>query len=405
MMTGLYPERLLRAGLAFVVLVAAAVTPAFAQQKILLWVPDRTNNTLGEYEVTPSTGALSAFPPKPTSFSELEVVVSPNLKYLYVGENGGINVFVIDPTGSVVTAPTTLTGNVQGMAFDTTGSFLYVSISTSGQERIETYSINATTGALTLTSTLALSPKLPRGLATDGHGHLFAAIVNDGSNVGYVSAYTMNGNGSLTLIGNTSTGGASGLGPNRLVTNPAGTLLYSSDLVDHAISGFTIAGNGVLSLVGGPVPVGGNTTQPLGLAINPAGTVLLVTDNAASAVDLYSYTIGAGGVLTGAASSPYNTGGTAPGGVTVDPTGANVFVSNTASASVTRFSLNGTSGVLSSPALTSLAGGASPQFLLAKYAPAPLSTVPTVSTWMLALLGMLLAASSILVYRRAYSRS
>jgi hypothetical protein len=48
-----------------------------------------------------------------------------------------------------------------------------------------------------------------------------------------------------------------------------------------------------------------------------------------------------------------------------------------------------------------------PQFIPAWFAPAPagISTVPTVSTWMLALLGMLLAASSILVYRRAYHRS
>jgi hypothetical protein len=47
-----------------------------------------------------------------------------------------------------------------------------------------------------------------------------------------------------------------------------------------------------------------------------------------------------------------------------------------------------------------------PQFIPARFAPAPaISTVPTVSTWMLALLGLLLAPSSVLVYRRAYHRS
>jgi len=405
MMTGLYSGRLFRAGLASLVLMAGTVIPALAQQKILLWVPDRTNNTLGEYEITPSSGALSAFPAKPTSFSEFEVTISPNLKYLYVGENGGINIFVVDPTGSVVTAPTTLTGNVQGMAFDATGSYLYVSISSVGTERIESYAVNQATGALTLNATVALSPKLPRGMATDGHGHLYVSIPNDGSNVlGYVSAYTMNANGTLTAIGNFSTGGASGLGPNRLVTNPAGTLLYSSDTFDHAISGFTIAGNGSLSLVGGPIPVGGGSSQPLGLAINPAGSVLLVTDNAANSANLYSYAIGAGGVLTAAAGSPFNSGGNSPAGLTIEPTGANAFVSNTGSGSVTRFALNGTTGVLSGA--TTTVTGASPQFLLARFAPAPaVSTVPAVSTWMLALLGMLLAASSILVYRRAYNRS
>jgi len=351
--------------------------------------------------LSPSSGALSAFPAKPTSFQELEVAISPNLKFLYVGENGGINIFAIDPTGSVVAAPTTITGKVQGMAFDAAGSYLYVSISTVGQERIETYSVNATTGALVLAATLPLSPKLPRGLASDGHGHLYVAIVNDSTNVWYVSAYTMNANGTLSLIGNVATGGASLLGPDRLVTNPAGTLLYSSDTFDHAVSGFTIAGNGALSLVGGPVPVGGSSTQPLGLAINPGGNVLLVTDNAASAANVYSYTIGAGGVLTGA--GVFNSGGSAPVGVTIDPTGANAFVSNSASGSVARFALNGTTGVLSSPSLP-ITGGGSPQFLLARFAPAS-ATIPTLSNWMLALLGMLLAGSSILMYRRTYRRS
>jgi len=406
MMTGLYPGRLLRAGLAFLTLAAAAALPVHAQgQKILLWVPDRANNTLGEYDVNASTGGLTAFPPKPTSFSEFEVQIAPNLKYLYVGENGGINIFAIDPSGSIVAAPTTLTGNVLGMAFDPLGKYLYVSNGSAGQERIEVYNISSTDGSLSLNSTVPLSPALPRGLVADGHNHLYVAVPNAGAGTGYVSAYTMNANGSLTAIGNYSTGGASLLGPNRMAVNPAGTLLFASDTFDHAVSGFSIAGSGALSLIGGPVPVGGNTTQPLGITINPAGTVLLVTDNAAGTSNVFSYLIGAGGILTGAAGSPFNTGGLAPSGVTIEPTGANVFISNSASASVTRFALNGTTGVLSAPVITALAGGASPEFLLAKYAPAPLSTVPTVSTWVLALLGMLLAATSVLLYRRAYSRS
>jgi 6-phosphogluconolactonase (cycloisomerase 2 family) len=391
--------------LAFLVLAAAAV-PAFAQQKILLWVPDRTTNNLGEYEITPSSGALSPFPPKPTSFSEFEVVISPNLKFLYVAENGGINIFKIDPSGSVVTAPTTITGNVQGLAFNAAGTILYASISSIGAERLEAYSVDQGTGALTAipAATVALSPKLPRGLASDGNGHLFVAIVNDSTNVGYVSSYTINPNGTLTAIGNFSTGGVSGLGPNRLVINPAGTLLYSSDTFDHAVSGFTIAGNGALTLVGGPVPIGGGSSQPLGLAINPGGNVLLVTDNIAATANIYSFTIGAGGVLTAAPGSPFNTGGATPTGITIEPTGANVFVSNSAPGTVARFALNGTTGVLSSQSIA-ITGAGSPQFLLARFAPPPLSTVPAVSTWMLALLGMLLAASSVLVYRRAYRRS
>jgi 6-phosphogluconolactonase (cycloisomerase 2 family) len=241
---------------------------------------------------------------------------------------------------------------------------------------------------------------LPRGLASDGHGHLFVSIVNDGSGSGYVSSYTMNVNGTLTAIGNFSvcTPGPC-KGPIRLVANTAGTLLYSSDFFDSAVSGFTIAGNGVLSLVGGEVPVGSGT-NPLGLAINPAGNVLLVVDNNAAAANVYSYTIGAGGVLTGA--GVFNSGGSSPVGVTIEPTGANAFVSNGSSGNITRFALNGTTGALSGAVTTTT--GTSPQFLLARFAPAP-ATVPAVSTWMLALLGMLLAASSVLIYRRAYSRS
>lgn len=385
-----------RAGVAFLMLMIGAAGAAFAQGKILLYVPDRVNSKMAEFGLDSTTGNPVAFPPQSTNNTPWDIAVTPNNKFMYVGDNGGfIDGFVVDSTGATTVIPGAISGagSVYGLAIDPNGRYLYASDSTGGQ--IVAFNINQSTGALTQFATY--SATLPRGMAADQNNHLYVALGSSAS----VAAYTINGDGTLSAIGTAGTGAGSGSGPNRVAVNPTGTLLFASNTFDASVTVFPILSSGALDAAHLNQVTLGAGTQPLGLAVNQTGTVLLVTDfGATSGAGVYAFLI-SGTSLTPAAGSPF-TAGARPTGVTVDPTGRFVYVSNSSSANITQFSLNATTGVLSGASNTALAGGATPYFLLSRPAPAGISGVPALSTWSFALLAILLAGSAVLTYRRAY---
>ena len=104
----------------------------------------------------------------------------------------------------------------------------------------------------------------------------------------------------------------------------------------------------------------------------------------------------ASGATTGAAGANAT-------GVTFDPSGQYIYVSNAGNGTITKFNI-ASNGALSGS--LNFATGANPQFLLSRPAPSapggPVSSVPTLSTWSLVLLGMMLLGSSAFLYRRAY---
>jgi 6-phosphogluconolactonase (cycloisomerase 2 family) len=395
--------RSIRSALTFLSLLLGAASIASAQTPpVVLYVPNFNNSTLSEFLVA-SSGALTAQPTKPTNRNAIEIAVAPNRKFMYVGENGAIDLFTIATDGTATPAPAaTITGNVDGLGVDTTGSYLYVL--DSSLQQLETYSINQTNGQLTMVTAATItfpSTYVLKGLTIDKNNNLFIGVVNNGSGSGWIQAYKNASSGALVANGTYGAGTGSGLGPSRLITNPAGTMLFAADYFDAGISQFTISGTGTLSLVALPLSTGGGTL-PLGLAISPNGSFLLVTNNA-SVGGVFVYTIGSGASLAAVAGSPF-AGGVSNTGVTVDPNGVNVFVSSFGDNSVIRFAMNTSTGVLSSPVVTS--GFAGPEFLLSGFLPSvAVTTVPTLPAWGLLLLAMLLAASGVLMYRRAYRKA
>jgi DNA-binding beta-propeller fold protein YncE len=398
----LLPGRPIRAGVMFLALFSGAASSAFAQ-KVLLYVANFNSNSETEFAVpNPATGALVPFAPKTTNRNPYEIAVSPNGKYLYVGENGAIEVFTIDLNGNASPPPAaTITGNVAGMTIDPAGKFLFVS--NSSTPLVETYAIDSATGNISLVATYPIAsagstPPVLRGVEVDASNHLFLAVTNNGAAIpaGYVSVFNVAGNGSIspiTPISNFSTG--STLGPNRLALNAGKTLLFATNQFGPSVASLSVTGTGALILAD-TKPAG---SQPIGIAVDPVANVVVVADNASS--DVLVYTFASGGALS-PASTPTYAVGSQPLGVTIDPTGTNVYVSNSADNTVTRYSIN-SSGVLSSP-FTAPTGGLSPQFLLARFPPSA-ATVPTLSTPALAALGMLLAGLSGLLYRKAVRQS
>ena len=165
------------------------------------------------------------------------------------------------------------------------------------------------------------------------------------------------------------------------------------------VTAFTIGGTGALT-INATVPFVSVPGLPTGLTVD--GNFLIVTAQGGNSATVFS--ISGSGVLA-QVGAPVATGAT-PIGVTADPSGAFVYVANSGAGSISQFGFNTTTGALTP--VTTLATGGAPNFLLARVAPAGrrrrIHTNRRADSiaWGLALLGMLLAGMSALMYRRAY---
>lgn len=363
--------------------------------QVLLYVPAEGANQLWEYGITTANGNLFNYPNQAVNGNQPNVVaVTPNNRFLYVGSaDGTIDAFLVnyDGTLAAVGAPFANAGGVRGLAIDGAGKFLFVSDNPGAQVKV--FSINQTTGALTAIpgSTNPLpGAAQPRGMVADNAGHLYITFAA----LDQVGQYSINPTtGALTQIAPPINAGTT---PDRVAITPNGAYLYVTNYFGLSISVYSIAGNGALSANGAPVSTG-SPSRPLGVTVHQNGNFLIVTLNSALvANNVVVYSIAGNGLLTqvGAVAA-----GSLASGVAVDPTGNYVYVANAGGSNITKFNFNTSTGALTVPAF--FATGAVPQFLVSRPAPLP-PVVPTLSTWSLVALGMLLAGASTLMYRRAY---
>jgi 6-phosphogluconolactonase (cycloisomerase 2 family) len=380
-----------RAPLALGLLLGASSLSA----QVLLYVPASAAKQLWEYGITMTSGNPYAYPTAGTVGNQPNTVaVTPNNQFMYVGDaDGTIDAFKVNYDGTLVAvgAPFANAGGVRGIAIDPTGKFLYASDNPGA--RIFTFSINQTTGALTSLGNIATpGGAQPRGMAVDNANHLYVAFAA----LDQVGQYSINSTtGALTQIAAPI---AAGTTPDRVAVTPNGQFVYASNQFGDSISIYSVGGGGALSSVGATAT--GSSSRPLGLAIHPSGTFLIVAlSSAGVSTNVLVYSIAGNGTLSqvasGSSTGAINANAT---GVTLDPSGQYVFVSNAGNATVTKFNI-ALNGALSSS--FNFATGANPQFLLAR--PAPIAPgVPTLSTWSLVLLGMMLMGSAAFLYRRAY---
>jgi 6-phosphogluconolactonase (cycloisomerase 2 family) len=345
-----------------------------------------------------TTGNPLSYPTQATAGNQPNTVaVSPNNRFMYVGSGDGtIDAYRVNSDGTLVAigAPFANAGSARGMAVDPTGRFLYVSDNLGA--RIVRFSIDQTTGALTSPASFATPASAqPRGLAIDNANHLYVAFAA----LNQVGQYAIDGSGALTPIAPGPI--AAGTTPDRVVAAPNGQAVFVSNVFSDTISIYSVGAGGALTSVG-TAGTGANS-RPLGLAIHPNGQLLVVTLSANSlTTNVLSFTV-SGATLTqvGSGSTTGSTGANATG-VTFDPTGQYIYVANGGNATVTKFNLS-PGGAFSGN--FNFATGASPQFLLSRPAPGGSggsASVPTLSTWSLALLAMMLLGSSAFLYRRSY---
>ena len=281
------------------------------------YVANYGSNTISAYSI--SAGALAPLDMDPvtagtqdtiaTGTSPIAIVVHPSGKFAYVANyssnSNSISAYSIDPNsgalasidadgaagGTQTSIPTR--SNPISIAITPDGKYAYVA--NAGSNNISTYSIDATTGALT-------------------------AIDADGMGTGSTNTYISSG----------------GTSPYSITVDPSGKFLYTVNANSDNVTRYDIDDtDGSLNTFGTYITGAG----PRSVAINPNGIFAYVANTNDDNVEIFSID-SVGGTLTsvttvstGAGSSPYSIG--------IDSTGQNLYVTNLGTSKISSFTISG----------------------------------------------------------------
>jgi 6-phosphogluconolactonase len=302
-------------------------------------------NQIVAYREDPNSGVLTVLTGSPITAGPAvqSIVIHPSKKFLYAANSGESDVsrFTISSTGALTEmTPRTLVGTSPTLlAMDPAGSFLYVANSAS--DDISVFSIDAGSGGLTPVAAPFPTGITPLNMKLAPSGNVL--YVTGLGSPGYIEVFSLNA-GIATLIQVEQDG--TGTNPYGLAIDPSGTYLYTANTGDNSISAFTIGADGSLTPIPG-FPLGEAYFAPLDLLVDNSGKYLYVANSGTSSSNLAAYGIGSDGGLTLLSNSPFATA-KAPVFVTSDPTGKYLFVGNESGPVIQSFSLDGSTGTLTS---------------------------------------------------------
>jgi 6-phosphogluconolactonase (cycloisomerase 2 family) len=305
------------------------------------------------YTINSTTGALTSIGPPAASLDATanSVTVDPSGKFAYVantgdGEttDGSVISYTINATTGALTATGAINGNCPGLciplsaAVGPSGKFAYVP-NGDGIEpnNVSVYAIDATTGALTSVGQTTVQG-FADSVAVDPSGK-FAYVATSSftpNAAGSVSMYTINATtGALASIGTI----AAAINPGSIVVDPAGKFAYVANPGSNDVSMYTInATTGALTSVG-TIATG---SDPVSIAVDPASKFAYVVNFSSN--DVSMYTIDA---TTGALTSTGTIAtGQSPTSIAIHPSGNFAYVTNSASNDVSMYSIDGTTGAL-----------------------------------------------------------
>jgi len=225
-----------------------------------------------------------------------------------------------------------------------TADYLFVASNTTSSSstdgKIETYAIDANSGALRTASSIVDSGAAePSSLAVSpDYKYLFAGHTGSGS-TGAVSSFTISTNGVLSKIGTVSITEP----VKSVVVNAAGTYLYilsgstTVTLREYAITSGKIADTATATET---ISRGTDTVIPAGVVIlaNSSAVFAAVADTTTGNGYVYGFNVGSGGALTTISGSPYSAG-VRPSAIATDPASRFVYVTDYASSTLIGYRL------------------------------------------------------------------
>ena len=238
---------------------------------------------------------------------------------------------VYQGNGSINTQSTVSLSTVIHLQVHPNGRFVYGVAYTAG---IGVYSINTTTGALTLLQTAApgLNQFSIRGVAVNPSGNCLV-VTNYGSSS--ITPYTINQSTGILTTGTTVTAGSS---PRDLTIDPSGRFVYVVNQSDNTVSQYTInATSGVLTTITNAISCG---TAPYNVSVDATGRFAYAINYISG--NITQYTINQS---TGALTSTTNfSTGFNPQYSVADPSGRFLYVCG--QSRVASYSINQSTGVL-----------------------------------------------------------
>lgn len=352
--------------------VAVTCSTISAANGKFLYVSNTGDSTISSYTINATTGVLTAVPGSPIASggsAPTRLSIHPSAPFLYVVNGANTNVatsnnvavFAINTTTgalSAIAGSPYATGRFStSLAFDSTGTFLYVS--NAGTSDISAFRVDATTGALTSVAgspfAVTATNASPFSLQVAGGFVYLASLASNTLHVFAIDAST----GALTARSSVASGTPPSGAPNSIILNPAGTVAYAGN------SGIANGGNQLITAYTIDSTSGALAAQPATtvsvqagtLSMDPQGRFLIVPDRGTGGISVFpinATTAALGPAVTG---SPF-TAGSVPVHVRVNPQGTFAYAANRDSANISVLPFNSTTGALG--AGSNVASGTSP---------------------------------------------
>lgn len=209
-----------------------------------VYVANESSNTVSAYSINASTGALTRIYDSPTGIWPRSITVDPTGKFVYVANaySNNISAYSINAaTGALtkITGSPFAAGNVpQSITAEPSGRFVYVA--NRGSKTISAYHINATTGALTqITGSPFSTGNLLNQIMVDPSGKFLFVTTDVTTNGRNVIGYSINATtGALTMM--TGSPFIAGFSPLGMAFDPSGKYFYVANYGSKSISAFTL---------------------------------------------------------------------------------------------------------------------------------------------------------------------
>jgi 6-phosphogluconolactonase (cycloisomerase 2 family) len=288
----------------------------------------------------------------------------------YVTTSGGINAYRIDSisgsASSIFTAPFIVGNSPFGIVVPPSKQFAFVA--NQSDNTISILKIDSISGALKeMLPRTNVAAQSPGPMIMDPGGN-FLFVANQGSND--VSVFSVSSSGALSPVTQPSGALTVSVGsiPTAMAVTNSGNLLFVAVPNFSSIYAFAVNAGALTPAPGSPFSVPNGVSS---VAASPTGNFVYVPNAAANTISGFSIQASSPQLLQPLSGSPFpdicggsTTGCTSPSGALVDPTGKYLYVANYSSTNISQYTIDSSTGALTTITKTTPTAGTNPAFLV-----------------------------------------
>jgi len=288
----------------------------------------------------------------------------------YVTMSSGINAYRLDSHSgsitSIFSSPFVVGKSPFGIAIHPSNQFAYVA--NQGENTISLLKIDVTSGTLKEVTPRTNAGISPGPLLMDPGGN-FLFVANQGSND--ISVFSIGTSGALSPVTQPDGSLAVSVGsiPTTMSMPNSADLLFVSVPTFSSIYAFTVSSGALTPALGSPVSVADGVSS---VAASPTGNYVYVPNPATNTISGYSVDPSAASLLQVLPNSPFAnicgasaaTTTCSPFGATVDPGGKFLYIANFGSAAISQYTIDSSTGALTTLTATSPTAGTNPAFIM-----------------------------------------